>query len=253
MNARERLIRFAEQNRNAPVSRQNGQSSRNFISALTFDLPMTSRLRFQNESGEGSAVRDVTFMEWLSGLKTSGSNLLVTGEVPETPAPSLAGRSSDRGQTRSLGLLNPATPAAESYLPVSPDSPGMQVIDRRPDDRGTTTTGSEARHPMVDRQTFRSEVVSAIGVHEERNGGFEPAELRLGLDSVELLEVNDDLVSVGQFGGSPPSSAFMHVHHHLRVRMMTVGGGTIAAVRRSYRTSETTGMGRTTVARAGTR
>ncbi|ODR82520.1 hypothetical protein BG842_14100 [Haladaptatus sp. W1] len=182
---------------------------------------MVSRLKFRNESGEGSAVRDVTFREWLSGLKVSGSNLLVTGEVPETTSAEFSQTLFGQGRrTRILGLLNPATPAAESYLPGSPDSPGTQIIDRRPDDRGTTTTCSNVHRPMVDRQTFRSEIVSAIGVHEERNGGFEPAELRLGVDSVELLEVNDDLVSVGQFlRGLTALVRGVHgmAHYHLRV------------------------------------
>jgi hypothetical protein len=161
---------------------------------------MTSRLRFRSESGEGSAVQDMTFMEWLSGLKASGSNLLVTGEVPETTSAEFSRTLFGQGErTRVLGLVDPSTPGAESYLPVSPVNPQTQVIDRRPEDRGLTSSRPGIEQLTVDRQTFRSKVISAISSHEERNDGFAPAELRLGLDSVGMLEVNDDLVSVGQF------------------------------------------------------
>jgi hypothetical protein len=161
---------------------------------------MTSRLRFRSESGEASDVQDVTFMEWLSGLKASGSNLLITGEVPETTSAEFSRTLFGQGRrTRVLGLVDPSTPAAESYLPVSPGSPQTRVVDRRPEDRAMTTSSSDTDRPAIDRQTFRSKVVSAISVHEEQNDGFAPAELRLGLDSVDMLEVNDDLVSVGQF------------------------------------------------------
>ena len=161
---------------------------------------MTSRLRFQSESGEDSVVQDVTFTEWLSGLKTSGSNLLVTGEVPEMTSADFSRTLFGRGgRTRVLGLVDPSTPAAESYLPVPTGNPQTRVIDRRPEDRGLTSRSSSTGQLSIDRQTFRSEVVSAISSHEELNDGFAPAELRLGLDSVEMLETNDDLVSVGQF------------------------------------------------------
>ncbi|MFH5797962.1 hypothetical protein [Haladaptatus sp. CMAA 1911] len=161
---------------------------------------MTSRLRFRSESGESSAVRDVTFTEWLSGLKASGSNLLVTGEVPETTSAEFSRTLFGQGErTRVLGLVDPSTPAAESYLPVSFEDPQTRVIDRRPEDRGLASHSSSIEQLTIDRQTFRSEVVSAISSHEEQNDGFAPAELRLGLDSIGMLEINDDLVSVGQF------------------------------------------------------
>ncbi|WP_231184245.1 hypothetical protein [Haladaptatus sp. DYF46] len=161
---------------------------------------MTSRLRFRSESGESSAVRDVTFTEWLSGLKASGSNLLVTGEVPETTSAEFSRTLFGQGErTRVLGLVDPSTPAAESYLPVSFEDPQTRVIDRRPEDRGLASRSSSIEQLTIDRQTFRSEVVSAISSHEEQNDGFAPAELRLGLDSIGMLEINDDLVSVGQF------------------------------------------------------
>lgn len=161
---------------------------------------MTSRLRFRSESGEDSAVRDVTFVEWLSGLKTSGSNLLVTGEVPEMTSAEFSRTLFGQGErTRVLGLVDPSTPAAESYLPDSTKNPQTRVVDRRPEDRGLTSSQSSIEQLTIDRQTFRSEVVSAISSHEELNDGFAPAELRLGLDSIEMLEINDDLVSVGQF------------------------------------------------------
>ncbi|MGA9401686.1 DUF7504 family protein [Haladaptatus sp.] len=162
---------------------------------------MTSRLEFQNESGEGSTVQHVTFMEWLSGLKARGSNLLVTGEVPKETSAEFSRTLFGQGErTRILGLINPTTMDAESYLPGTSNGPETQVIDQRPEYRAATADDSTAARPTdIDRESFRSALVSAIEVHNDRNGGFEPAELRLGLDSVEVLEMNDDLVSLTQF------------------------------------------------------
>lgn len=161
---------------------------------------MTSRLEFRNESGEASTVQGVTFMEWLSGLKTSGSNLLVTGDVPEATSARFSRTLFGRGRrTRILGLVNPAALESDSYLPVPPTAPRTHIIDRRPTNRSTATAASNEFEGKFDRETFRASVVSAISSHAKRNDGFAPAELRFGLDSIEMLDVNDDLVSVRQF------------------------------------------------------
>ena len=184
---------------------------------------MTSRLEFQNESGEGSTVQNVTFMEWLSGLKVRGSNLLVTGEVPEQMSAEFSQTLFGQGRrTRILGLVDPIAIDAESYLPVSSNGPDTEVIDQRPEYRAATTADSTGDHRTpIDRESFRSALVSSIEVHNDRNDGFEPAELRLGLDSVEVLEMNDDLVSLTQFlRGITALVRGVNgmAHYHLRVQ-----------------------------------
>ena len=183
---------------------------------------MTSRLEFQNESGEGSTVQHVTFKEWLSGLKVRGSNLLVTGEVPEETSAEFSQTLFGQGRrTRILGLVNPTTVDAESYLPVSSNGPHTRVIDRRPSDRASMVGDSTAtQQTAIDRESFRSALVSAIEVHNDRNDGFTPAELRLGLDSVEVLETNEDLATLTQFlRGITALIRGVHgmAHYHLRV------------------------------------
>ncbi len=183
---------------------------------------MTSRLEFQNESGEGSAVKHMTFREWLSGLKVRGCNLLVTGEVPEETSAAFSRTLFGQGRrTRILGLVNPTTMDAESYLPRSSSEPRTQVIDQRPGNRSATAADSTAsQRAPIDRESFRSALVSAIEAHNDRSDGFEPAELRVGIDSVEVLEMNDDLVSLTQFlRGITALVRGVHgmAHYHLRV------------------------------------
>jgi len=182
---------------------------------------MTSRLEFRNELGEGSTVQHVTFTEWLSGLKVSGSNLLVTGEVPEETSAEFSRTLFGEGRrTRILGLIDPTAMEPKSYLPGTPNGPNTQVIDHRPEFRSAAAASTVGQRTTIDRKSFRSELLSAIETHNDRNGGFAPAELRLGLDSVELLRMDDDLVSVTEFLRG--ITAFVRgvngmAHYHLRL------------------------------------
>ncbi|GAA0245681.1 hypothetical protein GCM10009000_071890 [Halobacterium noricense] len=150
-------------------------------------------------SGEGSA-QDVQFTEWLAGLKTSGSNLLVTGDVPkETSATFSRTLFGQEQRTRVLALTNPTASDANSHLPVEPDSSDTSIIDRRTEYRATKSNGKTDSAPGVSRESLRSELISAISQYDDQNGGFSPAELRLGIDSIEVLSEGDDIVSLSQF------------------------------------------------------
>ncbi|WP_227355337.1 DUF7504 family protein [Haladaptatus salinisoli] len=160
---------------------------------------MASRLEFRTGSGEGSNDSDVTFTEWLAGLKSRGSNLLVTGDVPrETSAEFSRTLFGEGRRTRVLALTDPTALDADAHLPVPSDDPNARVIDRRVDRRATAASGITAASEF-DRETLRTEVISAIGRYDVEVGGFDPAELRLGVDSVEALSGGDDLVTLEQF------------------------------------------------------
>ncbi|WP_435152248.1 DUF7504 family protein [Haladaptatus sp. DFWS20] len=161
---------------------------------------MTSRLEFRSQTDEGSATQDVRFTEWLAGLKTSGSNLLVTGDVPKETSAAFSRTLFGQGRrTRVLALTNPTTLDAVSHLPVGLDTPKTRVFDRRTEYRASMSDSANEAALELDRETFRSELISAISYYDDRNDGFAPAELRLGIDSVEVLSGGDDLVSLTQF------------------------------------------------------
>ncbi|WP_458206129.1 DUF7504 family protein [Haladaptatus sp. NG-SE-30] len=183
---------------------------------------MASRLEFRSRSGEGSTEMDVTFTQWLAGLKSHGSNLLVTGAVPKETSATFSRTLFGQGRrTRILALTDPTALDADEHLPVSPDVPNTRIIDHRIDSRATATepTASTAQ-PEFDRRTLRSELISAIGHFDDEVGGFDPAELRLGIDSIEVLAGDDELVSRNQFLRSITAivrGVCGMAHYHLRV------------------------------------
>ncbi len=211
-------------NRNAPVRRQNGRSSRNFIPATVVRLPNDFSPPVSKRVGRRTpVVQDVTFTEWLSGLKTSGSNLLVTGEVPEMTSADFSRTLFGRGgRTRVLGLVDPLITVAESYLPVPTGNPQTRVIDRRPEDRGLTIEEFGVPDNCSHRPT---DVSLGGGLRYQFTRGAKRRVCarriwRFGLDSVEMLETNDDLVSVGQFLRGPTAlvrGVRGMAHYHLRV------------------------------------
>ncbi|WP_266075602.1 DUF7504 family protein [Haladaptatus caseinilyticus] len=161
---------------------------------------MASRLEFRNRTGEDSATQDVQFTEWLAELKTSGSNLLVTGDVPKETSAGFSRTLFGQGRrSRLLALTNPTTLDAGSYLPVHPTTGNTRIFDRRTEHRGTTSDSVNERVSDLDRETLRSELISAISRFDDENGGFAPAELRLGIDSIDMLTGGEDIVSFSQF------------------------------------------------------
>ncbi|SIQ83620.1 hypothetical protein SAMN05421858_0557 [Haladaptatus litoreus] len=181
---------------------------------------MSSRLEFRSGSGEGS-TQNVQFTEWLARLKTSGSNLLVTGDVPKETSAEFSRTLFGQGQrTRVLALTNPTALGADSHLPVEPNSPDTRIIDRRTEYRATKSDEKTDSAQGVSRETLRSELISVISQYDDQNDGFSPAELRLGIDSVEVLSGGDGIVSFSQFlRGLTAIVRGVHgmAHYHLRV------------------------------------
>lgn len=143
--------------------------------------------------GEGA----VEFDEVLGRLKREGCNLLLTGEVPaevsDAATRRLLGAPFER-RRRVLAFADAAADRVTSRLPggCRPSDDDVTVIERR------GTTRSAAAEPAGDRgfpvvgvgadlSAFESAILDAVEAYDRRDGGLEPAELRLSLDSVGLL------------------------------------------------------------------
>jgi hypothetical protein len=132
------------------------------------------------------------FDEVLRELKRQGANLLVTGEVPasvtRTAARTMLG---DPGEPRRRVLAFPEPPgdALHEYLP-----PGVTVAS---DDVWVASLGADVRRPasaeamspsnVSDLAGFRSEIVGAVSFYDDVTDGLDPAELRLGVESLSML------------------------------------------------------------------
>ncbi|WP_135852935.1 DUF7504 family protein [Halorussus salinus] len=155
---------------------------------------MTSELRFR---GSGANPR---FSKWLANLKQTGSNILLTGEVPDAVS-ARASRylfgSADR-RFRVLALTDQTIRNADTRLPTdtSRDAPETWVIDQRSGERSVPAT---ARGFMPDSDTLQTddaqqlcdEVQAAISFYAEETDGLDPAELRVGVDSLFPLVRED--------------------------------------------------------------
>ncbi|WP_458206768.1 DUF7504 family protein [Haladaptatus sp. NG-SE-30] len=148
---------------------------------------MTAAIRFR-EDGDC-----VTFQPWLRKLKQRGSNILVTGNVPDTvsarAARTLFGRVHRR--YRILALIDRTIHDPETRLPdyASVEDSTTWLIDQRHGERSVpaaaTAVTSYLNPPQKnDIHQLRDEIQTAISFFEDHDGGLEPAELRVGVDSL---------------------------------------------------------------------
>ncbi|WP_276301850.1 DUF7504 family protein [Halorussus lipolyticus] len=182
---------------------------------------MTTELRFRG----GSNAR---FSKWLANLKQVGSNILVTGEVPDSVS-AQASRNffgcADR-RFRVLGLTDQSITSAEARLPdeTSSDDPTTWIIDQRQGERSVPATASGVTDELNPLQTddarqLREEVQTAISFYDEQADGLDPAELRVGVDSLSPL-VQQDLNATEralQTLGETVRGVQGMAHYHLRV------------------------------------
>lgn len=183
---------------------------------------MTTELPFR---GEGD---DPQFSQWLSNLKQVGSNILVTGEVPDEVAARasryLFGREGRR--FRILALTDRTITNADARLPedTSPDDPTTWIIDQRRGERSVPAPASGVTSdldPLVtdDAQQLCNEIQAAISFYEREADGLDPAELRVGVDSLfplvqqELSATERTLRTLGATVRGVHGMA----HYHLRV------------------------------------
>lgn len=183
---------------------------------------MTTELRFR---GSGDNPR---FTKWLSELKQSGSNILFTGEVPHEVSAqasrSLFGRELRR--FRILALTDKTIENAEVRLPddTSPEDPNTWIIDQRCGERSVPATAGDFTTDLGtlesgDARELCDEIQTAISFYDEKADGLDPAELRVGVDSLSPL-VRDDRPATERalrtLGATVRGVQGM-AHYHLRV------------------------------------
>jgi hypothetical protein len=168
------------------------------------------------------------FHAWLRRLKERGSNLLVTGDVPDavsaTASRTLFGRGTDRYRT--LALVDRTVAAPESRLPdaASVDDSTTWVVDQRNGERSvpadaTSVTSTLEPPERNDAEQLCEELRTAIGFFEERADELEPARLRVGVDSLSPLAQRDLEATKRHLRALAATVRDVHgmAHYHLRV------------------------------------
>jgi len=175
--------------------------------------------------GDGDGSR---FTRWLADLKQTGSNILVTGEVPDGVS-AVASRKLfgwDERRFRVLALTDRSITDAHARLPedASFDDSTTWVIDQRRGERSVpaTATGvaSDLGTPATDdARDLCEEVCAAVDFYEQRADGLDPAELRVGVDSLFPLVQEDRSATERVLGtlGDAVGDVQGMAHYHLRV------------------------------------
>jgi len=150
------------------------------------------------------AADDASFRDGLDRLKQNGSALLVVGDVPDECYAEASHRmlgDTDHAARRRVvvvdedtppGLANrlsaPTASANGSLHLISHDSTARNAVESAP----TVTSDARTTHvPADDLESVGEAVLSAID--EGETGTFDPAELRLGVDTVgTLLDAGDE-------------------------------------------------------------
>lgn len=182
----------------------------------------------KNEIRFRGGVDEPRFSQWLSDLKQVGSNLLVTGEVPDEVSAAASSRFFGRADRRFrvLALTDKTITNAEARLPdeTTFDDPTTWVIDQRCGERSVPTTEANATPNLDSLETgdarqLCNEIQTAISFYDERADGLAPAELRVGIDSLFPL-VQEDLSAAKRalrtLGATVRGVQGM-AHYHLRV------------------------------------
>ncbi|WP_128476170.1 DUF7504 family protein [Halorussus pelagicus] len=184
---------------------------------------MTSELRFR---GSGA---NPNFSQWLTDRKERGSNILLTGEVPDAVSARISrflfGGDEPR-RFRVLGLTDQSIRNAATRLPsdTSYNDPETWVIDQRRGERSVPASAERfARdsEPLEtdDARQLCEEIQTAIRFYDERADGLAPAELRVGVDSLFPLLQEDRETTERVLRSLAAAVRGVHgmAHYHLRV------------------------------------
>jgi len=175
--------------------------------------------------GDGDSSR---FTRWLADLKQTGSNILVTGEVPDKVSAAASRKlfGWDKRRFRVLALTDRSITDSHARLPdeASFDDPTTWVIDQRRGERSVpaTATGvaSDLGAPATDdARDLCEEMCAAVDFYADRTGGLDPAELRVGVDSLFPLVQEDRSATERVLGtlGDAVGDVQGMAHYHLRV------------------------------------
>lgn len=183
---------------------------------------MTSELQFRGDDP------DSNFQTWLQRLKQRGSNILVTGDVPDWISAKAARVLFGYGERRYriLALIDRTIDSPESRLPkhASAADATTWIIDQRNGERSIPAAATSAASYLDppekdDVHQLRDEIQTAISYYEERENGLAPAELRVGVDSLFPLIQRDMRAtkqSLRTLGATVRGVRGM-AHYHLRV------------------------------------
>lgn len=153
--------------------------------------------------GDGSGG-DADFRALLRTLREDGCNLLVVGDAPRRlftrASASLLGGTDDR-RYRLLAVTDASRRSVAERLPDPDETPGsfeetVRVVNHAAPPRsvaGDRSTDAElpgvAETRVVDPQLagLQAQLADAMAAFDRRAGGLAPAELRVGLDSLDPL------------------------------------------------------------------
>lgn len=175
--------------------------------------------------GPGDTPR---FRDWLADLKQSGSNLLITGEVPDEVSAKASRKFFGRADRRFrvLALTDRGVEDADARLPedASFDDPTTWLVDHRTGERSVPATAADVTADLSppetdDARALRDEIHAAISFYEERADGLDPAELRVGVDSLFPVVEEDRATTehVLRTLGATVRGVDGMAHYHLRV------------------------------------
>ncbi|WP_231184434.1 hypothetical protein [Haladaptatus sp. DYF46] len=184
---------------------------------------MTSGLQFRGDD------TDSNFHVWLQQLKRRGSNLLVTGNVPDSISAKAARALFGHGRKRYriLALIDRTIDSPESRFPehASVADTTTWVIDQRNGERSIPAAASSAASyldpPRKDNiHQLGEEIQTAIGFYEEHENGLDPAQLRVGIDSLFPLIQRDEGATkrILRTLTATVRGVSGMAHYHLRVR-----------------------------------
>ncbi|GKZ15775.1 MULTISPECIES: DUF7504 family protein [Haladaptatus] len=155
------------------------------------------------------------FVRYLRELKKRGSNLLITGDVPDTvtarATQTLFGEGDRR--YRVLALLDTTSRIPDS-LSVADDR--LWVVERAGEKRSARPSASSdvSVRETDDMDGIRREIGAAADFYDDEFDGLDPAELRIGVD----LGVRDDRDSIREFVEGTAEIVADHrgmAHYHL--------------------------------------
>jgi hypothetical protein len=167
----------------------------------------TGRPRFADSPHE--------FARYLHELKERGSNLLVTGNVPDDVTAratrTLFGQGSRR--YRVLALLDSTRPIPES---LSADEDHVWVVKLADEERSVPASASDAvsAENPTDLDSIRREIATAAAFYDDRFGELGPSELRVGVG----LDAEEEVDSIEQFIDRTAEIVVEHrgmAHYHL--------------------------------------
>jgi hypothetical protein len=156
---------------------------------------------------DSAIIPEDAFRQYLSGLKQTGCNLLVTGEVREAVSRRITRKmlgDPELPRTRIVALTDQDREDVPNLLPgeVAPSDECVRVVDPGFGTRSATAVsapGSDREWSRSDLDDLQMRLCNAITTAKIAASGFEPAELRLSLFTLSHLVNQHEPAAVERF------------------------------------------------------